>query len=171
MEETDAIVLEKASASSSSIGIKEKDSHAVAAILNKLLADEHVLYVKIRNAHWNVEGPDFHSQHLFFESLYGELAETIDEIAERIRSIGHYAVGTMKEFLELTQLTERRYKKNDSQGLIKELLSDYEAIIVSIREQIDKVGEKHNDAGTEDFLVGIMEAHEKTAWMLRAHLR
>lgn len=171
MEETDTTVLEKALAGSSGIGIKEKDSHAVAVILNKLLADEHVLYVKIRNAHWNVEGPDFHSQHLFFEGLYGELAETIDEIAERVRSIGHYAVGTMKEFLELTQLTERRYKKNDSQGLIKELLSDYEAIIIAIREQIDTVAEKHNDAGTEDFLVGIMEAHEKTAWMLRAHLR
>lgn len=171
IEETDTTVLEKALASSSGIGIKEKDTHAVAVILNKLLADEHVLYVKIRNAHWNVEGPDFHAQHLFFESLYGELAETIDEVAERVRSIGHYAVGTMKEFLELTQLTERRYKKNDSQGLIKELLSDYEAIIVSIREQINTVGEKHNDAGTEDFLVGIMEAHEKTAWMLRAHLR
>jgi len=154
-----------------SIGIKEKDTQAVAVILNKLLADEHVLYVKVRNAHWNVEGADFHAQHLFFEGLYDELAETIDEIAERIRSIGHYAVGTMKEFLELTHLSEMSYKKNDSQGLIKELLLDYESIIVSIREQIDTVAEKHNDAGTEDFLVGVMEAHEKTAWMLRAHLR
>lgn len=171
MEETDTTALEKALASSSSIGIKEKDTHAIAVILNKLLADEHVLYVKVRNAHWNVEGSDFHAQHLFFEGLYGELAETIDEIAERVRSIGHYAVGTMKEFLKLTQLTEMHYQKNDSKGFIKELLSDYEAIIVSIREQLDTVAEKHNDAGTEDFLVGIMEAHEKTAWMLRAHLR
>ena len=169
IEETET--LEKALAKSSGIGIKEKDTHAVAVILNKLLADEHVLYVKLRNAHWNVEGPDFHAQHLFFESLYGDLAETIDEIAERVRSIGHYAVGTMKEFLELTQLTERGYKKNDSLGFIKELLSDYEAIIVSIREQLDTVAEEHHDAGTEDFLVGIIEAHEKTAWMLRAHLR
>lgn len=153
------------------IGIKEKDTQAVATLMNKLLADEHVLYIKVRNAHWNVEGPDFHAQHLFFEALYTELQEMIDEIAERIRSIGHYAVGTMKEFLELTQLTEMRYKKNDSQGLIKELLSDYEAIVVSIREKLDAVADQHNDAGTEDFLVGVMSAHEKTAWMLRAHLR
>jgi len=171
MDENETNVLESALAGSANIGMKEKDTQAVAMILNKLLADENVLYIKLRNAHWNVEGPDFHSQHLFFESLYGELAETIDEIAERVRSIGHYAVGTMKEFLELTQLTEMRYKKNDSQGYIQELLSDFEAIIVSIREQIDTVGSKHNDAGTEDFLVGIMEAHEKTAWMLRAHVR
>lgn len=153
------------------IGIKEKDTQAVAVILNKILADEHVVYVKIRNAHWNVEGPDFHSQHLFFEGLYNEWAETIDEIAERVRAIGHYAAGTMKEFLELTQLTEMHYNKNDSLGFIKELLSDIEAIIVYIREQLEAVSEKHNDAGTEDFLVGLMAAHEKTAWMLRAHLR
>lgn len=153
------------------IGIKEKDTQAVAAILNKLLADEHVLYVKVRNAHWNVEGPDFHAQHLFFESIYEQLGETIDEIAERVRAIGHYAVGTMKDFLALTQLTELRHNKNDSQGYIKELLADFEAIIIAIREQIDLVGDTHKDAGTEDFLVGLIEQHEKTAWMLRAHLR
>ncbi|WP_437918308.1 Dps family protein [Sphingobacterium sp. LRF_L2] len=154
-----------------SIGIKENDRQAVASILNKLLADEHVLYVKARNAHWNVEGADFHAQHLFFESIYDQLSETIDEIAERIRSIGHYAVGTMKEFLALTELTEIRYDKNDSKGFIKELLVDFESIIVYVREQIDTVGDKHHDAGTEDFLVSIIEQHEKTAWMLRAHLR
>ncbi len=154
-----------------SIGIKEHDRQAVAEILNKLLADEHVLYVKTRNAHWNVEGPDFHAQHLFFEGIYDQLGETIDEIAERVRSIGHYAVGTMKEFLALTQLSEMRHNKNDSQGYIAELLEDVEAIIVFIREQIGLVGDTHRDAGTEDFLVGIIEQHEKTAWMLRAHLR
>ncbi|MFD2967179.1 Dps family protein [Sphingobacterium bambusae] len=154
-----------------SIGIKEKDRQAVAEILNKLLADEHVLYVKTRNAHWNVEGPDFHAQHLFFEGIYDQLGETIDEIAERVRAIGHYAVGTMKEFLALTQLSEMRHTKNNSQGYIEELLEDVEAIIVFIREQIHLVGETYSDAGTEDFLVGIIEQHEKTAWMLRAHLR
>lgn len=152
------------------IGIKEKDTAAVAAILNKLLADENVLYIKVRNAHWNVEGPDFHAQHLFFEELYNELEELIDEIAERVRSIGHYAVGTLKQFLELTQLTEMKYGKNDSQGYIKELLGDYESLIISIRGNIDIV-EEHGDAGTEDFLVGILEKHEKTAWMLRSHLK
>ena len=152
------------------IGIKENDTAAVAAILNKLLADEHVLYMKIRNAHWNIEGPDFHAQHLFFESLYNEIAEVIDEIAERTRAIGHYAVGSLKQYLELTQLTEMKYTKNDSLGYIKELLGDFESIIISLREQI-KLVEEHNDAGTEDFLVGIIEKHEKTAWMLRSHLK
>jgi starvation-inducible DNA-binding protein len=152
------------------IGIKEKDTAAVAEILNKLLADHNVLYVKARNAHWNIEGPDFHAQHLFFETIYDALAETIDEIAERVRAIGHYAVGSLKEFLDLTQLSEDKPAKNDSQSYIKALLNDYESIIITIRENIETV-EKHGDAGTEDFLVGIMEEHEKTAWMLRAHLK
>ncbi|MVZ66715.1 DNA starvation/stationary phase protection protein [Sphingobacterium sp. DK4209] len=152
------------------IGLKEKDTAAVAQMLNRLLADENVLYIKTRNAHWNIEGPDFHAQHLYFETIYDELAELIDEIAERVRSIGHYAIGTMKEFLEVTQLTEMKYKKNDSQGYIKELLSDFESLIISLREDI-KLAEDHNDAGTEDFLVSILEKHEKTAWMLRAHVK
>ncbi|MCA5004648.1 Dps family protein [Sphingobacterium bovistauri] len=151
------------------IGIKEKDTAAVTAILNKLLADHNVLYTKARNAHWNVVGPDFHAQHLFFETIYDALAETIDEIAERVRSIGHYAVGSLKEFLDLTQLSEDKPTKNDSQSYIKALLNDFESVIISIRGDLEKV-EKTGDAGTEDFLVGIMEAHEKTAWMLRSHL-
>lgn len=152
------------------IGLKEKDSAAVAEVLNKLLADENVLYTKVRNAHWNIEGPDFHAQHIFFEELYGDLAELIDEIAERVRSIGHYAIGTMKGWLEITQLTEMKYGKNNAAGYIKEILNDYESLIISLREDIKKA-EKHEDAGTEDFLVGILEKHEKTAWMLRSHLK
>ena len=152
------------------IGIKEKDTSAVAEILNKLLADHNVLYTKTRNAHWNVVGPDFHAQHLFFETIYDALAETIDEIAERVRAIGHFAVGSLKEFLELTQLSEEKPAKNDSQSYIKALLNHFESVIISIRGDLDKI-EKTGDAGTEDFLVGIMEAHEKTAWMLRSHLQ
>jgi len=152
------------------IGLKEKDTAAVAKMLNRLLADENVLYIKVSNAHWNVEGPDFHAQHLFFETIYDELAELIDEVAERVRAIGHYAIGTMKEFLEVTQLTEMKYNKNDSQGFIKELLNDFESLIITLREDI-KLAEDHEDAGTEDFLVGILEKHEKTAWMLRAHVK
>lgn len=152
------------------IGIKEKDTSAMAEVLNKLVADLNVLYIKIRNAHWNVEGPDFHAQHLFFEGLYGELAETIDEVAERVRAIGHYAIGSLKEFLDLTQLTEDKPSKNDSKGYIKLLLNDYESIIISLRESVD-LAEKHGDDATEDFLIGIMGGFEKTAWMLRSHLK
>src|SRR5580704_4141516 len=106
------------------IGISPKNLQAVAAELSKLLADEYLLYTKTRNAHWNVEGPDFHSMHLFFESQYEQLDETMDSVAERIRTLGHYAPATLQGFLSLTHLTEKLGGKNNSQGFIKELLAD-----------------------------------------------
>src|SRR5690606_10244778 len=110
------------------IGITEKNRAQVAKVLGILLADESVLYTKTRNAHWNVEGPDFHSVHLYFEELYGELAEWVDEVAERIRSLGHYAPASLKTYLELTHLTELNAKGNNSKGFIAELVQDHEAI-------------------------------------------
>jgi starvation-inducible DNA-binding protein len=153
------------------IGIKADNLSAVAKILMTFLADEFVLYTKTRNAHWNVEGPDFHDKHKFFEAQYEELDEIMDEVAERIRILGHYAPGTLKDFLQLTQLTEQSRSKNDSQGFIKELLSDHENIIIFLRENINKTANEYGDAGTSDFITGIMEIHEKMAWMLRAHLK
>jgi DNA-binding ferritin-like protein (oxidative damage protectant) len=153
------------------IGIKPDNLSAVARILSTFLADEFVLYTKTRNAHWNIEGPDFHDKHKFFEAQYEQLDEIMDEVAERIRSLGHYAPGTLKQFLELTQLTEQSRSKNDSQGFIRELLSDHENIIIFLRENIDKIASEYKDAGTSDFITGLMEIHEKMAWMLRSHLR
>ena len=153
-----------------SIGIKEEARQKIAEFLSVILADEHILYTKTRNAHWNVEGSDFHAMHLFFEEQYGELEGVIDEIAERIRQIGHYAPGTLKSFLELTRLTEAKEGKNDSTSYIKELKADHESIIIHIRENIEWI-EDANDNGTADFVIAIMQGHEKQAWMLRAHLK
>jgi len=153
------------------IGIKPEDLAQVAHSLNRILADEHVLYIKTRNAHWNVEGPDFYAQHKFFEEQYGQLEEMIDDVAERVRSLGHYAVATMKEFLKLTHLTEQSREKNDSLGFIKELMEDHETIIIHLRENINRLANEWHDLGTSDFITGLMETHEKMAWMLRAHLR
>jgi starvation-inducible DNA-binding protein len=154
-----------------SIGISDANRKTVAEQLAKLLADEFVLYTKTLNAHWNIEGPDFHSVHLYFEELYKEAAETVDEVAERIRQLGHYAPATLKDFLELTHLTEKLKGANNSQGLIKNLLEDHESIIEFIRGNVDEFADAHKDAGTSDFITGLMEEHEKTAWMLRAHLK
>jgi starvation-inducible DNA-binding protein len=152
------------------IGIADKNRKAVAGELAKLLADEFLLYTKTRNAHWNVEGDDFHSMHVFFESQYDQLAETVDSVAERIRQLGHYAPATLKEFLELTHLSEESRAKNDSQGFIKELLADHESIIIFLRENVNRFADDFKDAGTSDFITGLMEEHEKMAWMLRSHL-
>ncbi len=153
------------------IGITEEGRKAVSFELSKLLADEFILYTKTRNAHWNVEGADFHSMHLFFESQYGQLDDAMDSVAERIRTLGHYAPATLQSFLELTHLTEKIGDKNSSLDYIKELLEDHESIIEFIRGNIDPFASKYHDYGTSDYITGLMEDHEKMAWMLRSHLR
>jgi len=152
------------------IGITDKNRQEVATILSGLLADEYVLYTKTRNAHWNVEGPDFHDKHKFFEAQYEELEELADSVAERMRALGHYAPATMKSFLDLTHLTEKRIANTSSKSFIKDLLEDHESIIIYLRENINKIADKLADVGTSDFLTGLMEEHEKIAWMMRSHL-
>lgn len=152
------------------IGITDKNRIAVSKILGILLSDEYILLVKTRNAHWNVTGADFSSMHLFFESQYKILDEFIDQIAERIRSLGHPSPGSLSEFTTLSRLKENNFKKSDSQTFIQALLNDHESIIRELRNNIDEVSDKFKDNGTGDFLTGIMEEHEKMAWMLRSHL-
>jgi len=153
------------------IGIKPENLSEVSLTLSKILADEFLLYTKTRNAHWNVEGIDFYAKHTFFEAQYEQLDEIMDSVAERIRTLGHYAPATLAEFLKLTHLSEKSREKNDSAGFIKELLGDHESIIVHLRENINRFANDLHDAGTGDFITGLMETHEKMAWMLRAHLR
>jgi starvation-inducible DNA-binding protein len=153
------------------IGISETNRAAVSAQLAKLLADEFVLYTKTRNAHWNIEGPDFHSMHLFFESQYEELDDIMDSVAERMRMIGHYAPATLKSFLQLTHLAELTERSNDSLGFIRELVEDHNSVIEFIRGNINPFANDYGDAGTSDFITGLMETHEKMVWFLRSHLK
>ncbi|MCM0666967.1 Dps family protein [Flavobacterium tyrosinilyticum] len=152
------------------IGIKQENISKIVDVLTKILADEFVLYTKTKRAHWNVEGPDFYNKHLFFEQQYDAIDEIVDTVAERIRSLGHYTPATLKDFLALTHLTEELKEKNDSNGFIKELLLDHESIIIYLRENINPIANELQDAGTSDFITGLVENHEKMAWMLRAHL-
>ena len=152
------------------IGIKQENISKIVDVLTKILADEFVLYTKTKRAHWNVEGPDFYNKHLFFEQQYDAIDEIVDTVAERIRALGHYTPATLKDFLALTHLTEELKEKNDSNGFIKELLLDHESIIIYLRENINPIANELQDAGTSDFITGLVENHEKMAWMLRAHL-
>lgn len=151
------------------IGISVKNAQAVANKLQQLLADEQVLYAKTRNYHWNVEGANFMEMHLFYERLYGELAEVIDEVAERIRKIGHYAQGRLEDFLKQTNLLEGEYT-NDQNEQLSNLLSDHEIIIRGLRKDIDDFDEKYKDAGTADFVTGLLKQHEQWAWFIRSYI-
>ncbi len=150
------------------IGLTDKNAKTIATILNRLLADEHILYTKTRNYHWNYEGDNFIEMHKFYEGQYEEVAEMIDEIAERIRKIGHYAEGRMKDYLKLTSLEEEDYTTHQDEQ-VRNLVEDHETIIRIIRKDIGTI-EKLKDAGTIDLITKIMEQHEKMAWMLRSYL-
>lgn len=152
------------------IGISEKNRQAVAKALNQLLADEHVLYNKTRNYHWSIEGPSFMEFHKLYETQYDQLAETIDQIAERIRTIGFFAEGRLKEIVKLAELEEPEAPTNQKQQ-IKNLEADHEKIIVKLRKLIGDFDEKYQDIGSSDFVTGLLKDHEKMAWMLRSYLR
>ncbi|MBX6380108.1 MAG: DNA starvation/stationary phase protection protein [Thermoflavifilum aggregans] len=151
------------------IGIPEKNLQEEAKMLNTLLADETVLYIKTRNYHWNLESHSFAEIHRFLEEQYTMLAGMIDELAERIRQLGHYAVATLEDYLKLTNLTEGQAGETQEKAL-QILLDDHETLIREIRKMAKQADEKYEDAGTNDFLVGLMEKHEKMAWMLRSYL-
>ena len=150
------------------IGLTDKNTGTIAEILNRLLADEHILYTKTRNYHWNYEGDNFMEMHKTYEGQYEELAEMIDEIAERIRMIGHHAEGRLKDFLKLANLEEEEYTTRQDEQ-VKNLTDDHDTIIRIIRKGIASI-EKLNDVGSVDLLTRVIQQHEKMAWMLRSYL-
>lgn len=152
------------------IEISDANLKESATLLNTLLADEFVLYTKTRNAHWNIQGSGFYELHKFFEDQYDELAGMIDEVAERVRQLGHFAIGTLKDFIAITRMSESNYEFSNQQQIVRTLLEDHETIIRILRRDAGQVSDKYKDMGTSDFMTGLMEKHEKMAWMLRAHL-
>ena len=152
------------------IGIPEKNLKAVSELLSHILADAVLLYTKTRKFHWNVSGGSCMELHKLFESQYKQLEEAIDEIAERISKLGSKTPGTMAEFISLSSLKEAPGKYPSQKEMIKELLTNHEAVIVALRKAIDDCSDKYKDTGTADFITGLMEEHETIAWTLRRYL-
>ncbi len=152
------------------IGIAAQHLTHEIQMLNAILADEFVLYTKTRNYHWNVTGPHFHDLHKFFEAQYEELDDIVDNVAERVRALGGVAAGSLMEFTKLTRLKEQAGELKESQVMLADLLGNHEALIKNLREGVDACANQYKDAGTSDFLTGLMEQHEKMAWMLRSSL-
>ncbi|MFH0736255.1 MAG: DNA starvation/stationary phase protection protein [bacterium] len=152
------------------IDISDNNLKKVSVLLNVLLADEYVLYTKTHNAHWNIQGKNFNELHKFFESQYDILDLIIDNTAERVRALGHYALGSLKDFAKISRLSEKNDDFSDQEHIIKTLLLDHESIIRSLRKEITVVSDELKDLGTADFMTGLMEQHEKMAWMLRSYV-
>jgi len=150
------------------IGIPEAQRLQIAEGLGRVLADTWVLYAKTHGFHWNVTGPMFNTLHLMFEGQYNELWTALDEIAERIRSLGckaPYGSGTYSGLASIS----------DAQGvpealaMVRELVDGHEAVARTIRS-VFALADDANDQPTADLLTQRLQIHEKTAWMLRSLL-
>lgn len=135
--------------------------------LTKLLADEMVLYTKLRKFHWNVKGPNFQSLHALFEQQYNEVALLIDELAEFIRTLQVPAIGTMQEFLQYARLKEEPGVNPSANGMVVELAEDHGRLTQFLRDTIEEADDE-DAVAAEDLLTGMLRAHEKAEWMLRA---
>ncbi|MGI8933975.1 Dps family protein [Leptolyngbya sp. BC1307] len=153
-----------------SIGLSEEQRQGVVDLLNKDLADSYLLIIKTKKYHWDVVGPQFRTLHELWEEHYEALSLNIDAIAERIRALGGYPIGTAKGFVENATLREHPGDLPAAEEMVERLVSDHEQVIRNLREHIDQCGDDHHDEGTADFLTGLMEQHEEMAWMLRSFI-
>lgn len=150
------------------IGIPEKQRKDIATRLSALLADNYTLYLKTHAFHWNITGPMFNSLHVMFEAQYNELWLANDEIAERIRALGIYAPGSGAQFARLSSIKEEPGVPG-WQDMVRQLVDGHESAARTAREAF-RVADDADDQPTADLATQRMQAHEKTAWMLRSLL-
>jgi starvation-inducible DNA-binding protein len=154
-------------AKKASASVRSSNASA-AAELKVLLASSYTLYLKTHNYHWNVTGPMFTTLHGLFMTQYTELSLAIDEIAERIRTLGEQAPGSYQAFAALSTVDEEtRFPK--AKDMLENLLSD-QAKIVAVAKRVIAAAEECKDQPSVDLATRRMEVHEKNAWMLRSHL-
>ena len=147
---------------------KSKGHERTVDGLSRVLAESYTLYLKTHNFHWNVTGPMFQPLHSVFEEQYSELAEAVDEIAERIRALNSPAPGSFKEFQNLSSIKEATGKFNALE-MVKELLNGHETISQTAGK-VAAVAQESGDEGTADLMIQRTQVHDKAAWMLRSFL-
>lgn len=152
------------------IGLSDEQRTGVIDLLNGDLADSYLLIIKTKKYHWDVIGPQFRTLHELWQEQYEAIALNIDAIAERVRALGGYPVGTAEGFLKHATISEHGGDLPDADEMVTRLVGDHEQIIRNLRDHIDQASEKFHDEGTADFLTGLMEQHEEMAWMLRSFL-
>ena len=151
------------------IGLTEEQRGEIAAAFNVLLADTYMLYLKTHNYHWNVTGMNFQALHAMFEEQYTELAGAIDEIAEQIRALGHFAPGSFKAYSKLSTIAEEE-EVPDDRTMLKRLLEANETVIRTARKVITPADEAGDEASL-DMATERIRTHSKVSWMLRSHLQ
>lgn len=152
------------------IGLTEAQRCGVIELLNHDLADVYLLLVKTRKYHWDVVGPQFRTLHELWQEHYEMLSTHVDDIAERIRALGGYPLGTAEGFLRYASIKEHANDLPSATEMVRRLAADYEQIIRNVRGHIDQASDEYGDEGTADFLTGLMEEYEEAAWMLRSFI-
>jgi starvation-inducible DNA-binding protein len=152
------------------IGLTEEQRKGVVELLNRDLSNTYLLLIKTKKYHWDVVGPQFRTLHELWEEQYQTLSANIDSIAERVRMLGGFPVGTAEGFLQMASIKEHAGAVPVATEMVANLVDDHEQIIRSLREHVDQCSEEFHDEGTADFLTGLMEGHEEMAWMLRAFI-
>jgi starvation-inducible DNA-binding protein len=148
------------------IGIKADDRKVSANAVSRLMADTYTLYLKTHGYHWNVEGPHFQQLHIQFMEQYTEMWTAVDELAERVRALGHYAPSSYAEMAALSSLTEETGRP-DWKTMVTTLAKGHEQVAKTAREVL-RIAEEAGDDATADIVAPRVTLHEKTAWMLRA---
>ncbi|BCJ86540.1 Dps family protein [Effusibacillus dendaii] len=138
-------------------------------VLNKQIANWSVLYIKLHNFHWYVQGPQFFTLHAKFEELYNEAAAHIDELAERLLALGGKPIATMREALETASVKEANGNETAEQ-MVKATANDFSVIIQELKNGME-IAQNQNDETTADMLLAIHSQLEKHVWMLRAFLK
>lgn len=158
----------QSSAPQVNIGISTEDRAAIAGELSKVLADSYTLYLMTHNFHWNVTGPLFNTLHNMFMDQYSEEWTALDDIAERIRALGHHAPGTYREYSQLSSISEPD-SVPEALEMVRLLVKGNEAVAKTARTAFAKA-DGGSDAPTADLLTRRLDVHEKNAWMLRSLL-
>ncbi len=152
------------------IGLSDGARAEVGQRLNLLLADEYVLYATTHDYHWNVTGPNFEGLHVLFETQYSQVHEFLDAIAERARAIGVGARGSWADLTKAARAAAQPGTDLPAEGMLLELVTLHEDLAIQLRGDVANAT-RLADIGTADFLTGLLEKHEKAAWMLRSHLQ
>ena len=153
---------------SSIIGLKEADCKKIAEKLNVLLANYSVFYQNTRGAHWNIKGNDFFTLHLKFEELYDGLVLKIDEIAERILTLGYHPHHNFSDYQKLSTIQESK-EVSDGNKCILNILESFK-IIIDIQRDLLDITDKAKDEGTNAQMSGYITEQEKLVWMYNAYL-
>lgn len=150
------------------IGLNESSAGQLAEKLNALLANYQIFYMNVRGYHWNVKGPQFFELHTKFEELYTDLLTKVDEVAERILTLGHTPVHAYSDYVSMAQIREDK-DVHDGKACVRGVLKGYQTLI-ELQREVLALASDADDEGTAAQAGDYIREQEKTVWMLNAYL-